>query len=230
MTLLTAAAVADSNFVKPTDIDFKTLLATAPSNDSEQTKDDIAMVLQLQNSRTPAEIARARSEVRFNVFAFNGVMGPWFNSENLPVTAMLMRQVSRDTDTIVSQAKEYYGRPRPYVLDPRVMPCLMKERDTSYPSGHSTVATVLGRMLSEIEPDKRDKLIDRSRQIGDDRVLGGVHYPSDVAAGRILGNAIADKMLANPEFQAALAKAKAECAANSVVKTSIQPATAPSSN
>jgi len=61
-------------------------------------------------------------------------------------------------------------------------------------------------------------------------VLGGVHYPSDVAAGRILGNAIADKMLANPEFQAALAKAKAECAANSVVKTSIQPATAPSSN
>jgi acid phosphatase (class A) len=155
--LLAAAAVADSNFLKPSDIDFKTLLTTAPSNDSQQTKDDIAEILALQNSRTPADIARARSEVRFNAFAFNAAMGPWFTLENLPVTAALLRQVARDTDTVVSQAKDFYGRPRPYVLDPRVMPCLMKERDTSYPSGHSTVATVLGRMLSEIEPDRRDQ-------------------------------------------------------------------------
>ena len=32
----------------------------------------------------------------------------------------------------------------------------------------------------------------------DDRVVGGVHYPSDVDAGQILGNAIAQAWLAEP--------------------------------
>jgi len=51
--------------------------------------------------------------------------------------------------------------------------------------------------------------MERARQIGWDRVIAGVHYPSDIAAGRVLGLAIGEDMLASPDFKAELAKVKA---------------------
>jgi acid phosphatase (class A) len=66
-------------------------------------------------------------------------------------------------------------------------------------------------VLSEIFPNQRDALMARSRQIGDDRVLGGVHYPSDIEAGRTLAAAIVKQMLSDPDFQGQLQKVRDEC-------------------
>jgi len=46
-------------FLTPGSIDFKTLLMPPPANNSAQTRDEIAWMLELQNTRTPAQIARA---------------------------------------------------------------------------------------------------------------------------------------------------------------------------
>ena len=51
----------------------------------------------------------------------------------------------------------------------------------------------------------------RAKLVGDDRALAGQHFPSDVAAGRILAKAIFEKMMQNPDFQGELDKAKEEC-------------------
>jgi acid phosphatase (class A) len=59
----------------------------------------------------------------------------------------------------------------------------------------------------------KDAILARGRQIGDDRVIGGVHFPSDVEAGRTLAQAIFAKLMASPDFQADLARAKTEIAA-----------------
>ena len=48
------------------------------------------------------------------------------------------------------------------------------------------------------------------RNLGWDRVLIGKHFPTDVQAGRVLGQAIVREMLASPAFQHDLAAAKAE--------------------
>jgi membrane-associated phospholipid phosphatase len=58
----------------------------------------------------------------------------------------------------------------------------------------------------------------RGKQIGDDRFLAGMHYPSDVAGGQILGAEIAKMLLANPAFLAKLDQAKAECLAEAPAK------------
>jgi len=42
------------------------------------------------------------------------------------------------------------------------------------------------------------------------RILGGVHYPTDMYAGRVLGQALARAFLASPAFQQDLAAVKAE--------------------
>ena len=68
-------------------------------------------------------------------------------------------------------------------------------------------------VLAEVVPEQRDALIARAHLIGDDRVLGGVHSPSDVEAGRTLAAAIAKQLVADPQIQTLIAKAKSECAA-----------------
>jgi acid phosphatase (class A) len=47
-------------------------------------------------------------------------------------------------------------------------------------------------------------------QYGNDRVVLGVHFPSDVAAGRVLGQAIYAALKEKKAYQDDLAAAKAE--------------------
>ncbi len=54
--------------------------------------------------------------------------------------------------------------------------------------------------------------------MGEDRVISGIHFPSDVEAGQILGKAIAEKLLNDPAFQTALNAARDECMKAGVVK------------
>jgi acid phosphatase (class A) len=77
---------------------------------------------------------------------------------------------------------------------------------------------VLALTLAEIFPDQKGALIARAKLVGDDRALAGQHFPSDVAAGRILGKAIFQKMVQNPDFQSQLEKAKDECLAKEKAK------------
>jgi len=63
----------------------------------------------------------------------------------------------------------------------------------------------------------------RGRQIGDDRFLAGMHYPSDVAAGQKLGAEIARRLLANPDFREQLRQAARECRKGVAVRSSIEP-------
>ena len=45
------------------------------------------------------------------------------------------------------------------------------------------------------------------------KLLSGVHYPSDLAAGQALGEALARALLKNPEVQKTIAELRAETAA-----------------
>jgi acid phosphatase (class A) len=53
----------------------------------------------------------------------------------------------------------------------------------------------------------------RAREIGDSRIICGVHYLSDVEEGRTNGSILVAALHASPEFESDLAKARAEVAA-----------------
>src|SRR5205814_9113669 len=80
----------------------------------------------------------------------------------------------------------------------------------SYPSGHATRGTVWAELLAETYPAQREALLARGRQIGFDRIIAGVHYPSDIYAGRCVGHAVTRCLLANVAFHAELDQVKAE--------------------
>ncbi|HXA14716.1 MAG TPA: phosphatase PAP2 family protein [Opitutaceae bacterium] len=192
------------------------LLPPPPVAGSAEDAADLETTFRVYRAATPAERAHGIDEINLTVFHFATVIGPWFTPGKFPKTEALFKEVEAETKAVTSHAKKYWQRIRPYHVDPARFPNAIEHEavtDYSYPSGHSTRATVFARVLAELFPDKRDALLSLSRDIGWHRVLGGVHYPTDIYAGRVLGQAIVRELLANPAFQRDLAEAKTELAA-----------------
>ena len=80
----------------------------------------------------------------------------------------------------------------------------------SYPSGHSTFGAITGILLANMAPEKRRELFARAWDYGESRVVGGVHFPTDVESGRIEATAMVALMMQNAEFRADLAAARVE--------------------
>ena len=65
-------------------------------------------------------------------------------------------------------------------------------------------------MLTELNPDRQDEILERGFQMGESRVICGYHFQSDVDAGRITGAGIVARLHADPNFTKQLDKAKKE--------------------
>jgi len=216
-TMAPVAAPADKPklvYLKPAFFDLaslKIVLGPFSAGDSLATKLEIEHLLKLQGSRTPDQIARVGSEVDLKPEAFATVIGPWFDTAKLPLTAALLKKAAGDSKIAEDLVKTYYNRPRPPLVDPRIQPCVeLPKNSPSYPSGHALRGVLWSVILSELAPDLRKPLLARGIQIGDDRIIAGVHFPSDVKAGRKLGHHIAKVLLTTPAFQKDLALAKVE--------------------
>ncbi len=201
-------------YFDPATVDVKALLHDPPADGSPTTLKEIDLILEKQKARTPEEVARIKEEAQhLNVWLFRNVLGPWFTEKNLPVTSALLKRVDDTEYPVIVSAKKYWNRPRPYLQDKRIHPPIDLPKNASYPSGHSTFGDLNALVLAELAPDLKDAILARGLQIGDDRVIGGVHFPSDVNAGHTLARDLFTKLMASPEFQADLAKAKVEVAA-----------------
>ena len=205
-----AKDASPAHYIDPASINLKALLPDPPADGSPATLKEIDLILQKQQTRKAADIARAEAEAKLKVFVFADVLGPWFSQKNLPSTEALFNNVTDDAHLATESAKKLWNRPRPPLQDKRIQPAVELENTGSYPSGHSTRGILYALILSSLVPDLKEQLLARGAQIGEDRVIAGVHFPSDVAAGHTLGKALYAQFQASPAFQADLAKAKAE--------------------
>lgn len=142
---------------------------------------------------------------------------------NVPITEKdtphlydLLRRTLSDAARATAKAKNYYHRVRPFVVNregtctPSVETQIRK--NGSYPSAHSTVGWVWALILAEIAPDRMNAILARGEAFGRSRVICGVHWQSDVVAGRILGAGLVARLHADPSFRAQLEAARKELA------------------
>jgi acid phosphatase (class A) len=193
-------------------IDAKAVLPAPPEPGSLAARADLETVLQVQASRTPAEVAWARFIVKDQPFYYVNVLGPWFTKENLPATAAFLQAVTGDLAAVSNGAKDLFARPRPPYVDAAVHPCVEIPASASYPSGHTMRAFVWAAVLGEIFPDRQVELSAWAHQVAWGRVMGGVHFPTDLMGGRILAEAVVEALRKNPAYRADIEKCRAEVA------------------
>jgi acid phosphatase (class A) len=210
--LVPIARAADLQFLQPAAADVVALLPPPPATGSKEANSELEVVLKLQATRSAADVARAKAEEKLTPAAFQQVMGGDFTREKFPKLYTLLEDAGNDSKVFSDKAKDQFGHPRPQFVDAHVQPVIDGEVNPSYPSGHSTRGTLWACLLAEVAPDKKAALLKRGQEIGWDRVIAGVHFPSDVYAGRVLGQTLAHALLKSADFQSRLTQAKAEYA------------------
>jgi acid phosphatase (class A) len=210
LAIVVPAAAAEATYVTPDRFDLTKLLAPPPAPDSERQKRDLADVLAVQNVRTPAQSQRALADATAGTFGFADVLGPNFNAQRVPAVAALFDRIRGDAAVAFSAGKDAWNRPRPFDATPEVNPVGDRPGGSSYPSGSSTNGYLTAILLSNMVPEKSAALFARGREFGDDRVILGVHFPSDIEAGRLAATALATALMQDPAFLKELAEAKSE--------------------
>jgi acid phosphatase (class A) len=207
-----AGGQAPVRFVRSDAFDFSKILPAPPAPGSIAALADLEVVLQVQAWRTPEQVAWARRVDVGDLFDFVDVLGDWFTKEKLPVTAALLTGVDSELDAGIDASKRVFARPRPFIADARVLPCVKRLSEGSYPSGHALGFYVAASVLAEIIPEKRAELLGFAQKAAWGRVLGGVHYPTDLVGGQLFAAAIMEELKKNSVFQAEVAKSRAEVA------------------
>lgn len=116
-------------------------------------------------------------------------------------------------------AKTYFSYPRPwrltddirvedtgatdslgfpvYTSNDVVVPALLPTRsmtpasDGGFPSGHTNASYLAGLALAYAMPERFTELVTRASEVGNSRILAGMHSPLDVMGGRTLATALA---------------------------------------
>ena len=106
--------------------------------------------------------------------------------------------------------KHHFQRARPVQLFPAVMPLILTPPHPSFPNNHSFQShliayTVQAAFEEPVAGAMHAQLMALADRIGNNRVVAGVHFPTDTDAGKFLARAMFP-LLAELEFFARSAK------------------------
>lgn len=172
---------------------------------------DLAGVLAWQNKRTDDDCARAKRTSDETYDSFWG--GRSLFPEPLPAEVReFFKRLASDLEASLDPLKHKYQRPRPFRAYPdEARPCagLHKPKSFSYPSGHALFSRVFAHVLTELAPERRDEFFAKSDEISRDRLVGGVHYPADIEAGKLLGDRYYSELAGKDAYRAELERLRA---------------------
>lgn len=206
-------------YLKAADLDGAKILGPPPAPGTPQDKADRATY---EETRALAGTARWQTAIQDNDLWQGGAMkryacaiGVDLSEKHTPATYRMLHKLELDVRTFGTPPKNFYNRTRPAIGNDKPV-CVPREdwmrTNASYPSGHSMNAWSWALILTEARPDKATELLKLGREGGDSRVICGVHYPSDIEAGRSLGAGLVARLHADPVFMADLAVVKQELA------------------
>ncbi len=148
--------------------------------------------------------------------AFSCALDAPITQEATPNLYALLGRSATDANLAAAPTKEHYQRIRPFVFN-RQASCTPQDEarlrlNESYPSGHTMIGWTWTLILTELAPERTDRLLSRGYAFGQSRVICGMHWQSDVTASRVLAPGLAARLHADPAFRAQLEAAKAELA------------------
>ncbi|MEI7529165.1 MAG: phosphatase PAP2 family protein [Elusimicrobiota bacterium] len=170
-----------------------------PAAGSAEDKADLAAVLQWQKVRTQDQCDAALAQSDESFISFFSSVTPFQKPLPAAVGTFFKRVGANATDAN-QYIKKIYKRDRPFLRLAALNPCLGRAQGFSYPSGHAGMSHLFGLILSDLLPRQGAIFMREADQAALNRVIGGVHHPSDVEAGKKLGDRLYKELLKNPVF------------------------------
>lgn len=208
---LALPAFAAEPYITGKMLDLTVMVPPPPAKGSALEKADMQAVLDAQAQADDARKAKALADSDETVYVmFTEVLGPKFSAETTPKAAAMFDRIGASEDDTLDAAKPFFGRVRPWLANPEVKPIAKPTKSGSYPSGHTTRVTINAIMIAAMVPEKSEEIWARAKDYSQSRVIGGMHYPTDIDAGWRTGSAMAAVMLQDQSFLADFAAAKIE--------------------
>jgi len=145
---------------------------------------------------------------------FTEAFGMELSEEKTPEIYTLINRALKTSNVVLDPAKAHWFRTRPFVvfnqhtLTPDSEPRLSK--NGSYPSGHTNHGWVAAMLLTEINPARANEIFQRGYEMGNSRLIVGMHWQSDVDDARLVSAMACALMHSDKEFLEQMEKAKAE--------------------
>ncbi|RGL38418.1 phosphatase PAP2 family protein [Paenibacillus polymyxa] len=126
-------------------------------------------------------------------------------SSSLGNVVNLVNTLRGDYST-TNPAKSYFSYPRPFrwsdnsVVVPSLIPALKSDatNDGGFPSGHTNAAYLSSIAMAYAMPERYQELLTRASELGNNRVVAGMHSPLDVMGGRVMATAMVAAILSDP--------------------------------
>ncbi|WP_430911398.1 acid phosphatase [Methylobacterium sp. sgz302541] len=169
-----------------------------------------------------ADVAEGSAAILDNLAC---VLGTRIDTKRVPTLVTLLDRARVDIANATRAPKVHYRRLRPFVGNDQPI-CVQRTQKLadsySYPSGHSSQGWTYALIMASLVPQKATAILQRGRLYGESRVVCGVHWLSDVEAGRTNGAAVYAALQGDAGFRADLEKARAELS-RAMAEPSAQP-------
>ena len=213
-----AVLAQSSGYLTGREVDFRTILGPPPTVGSRIDHADEELVGAYQTADAERfESARLDEEQLYP--RFEKAFGRPIDPKTSPILVALLNRALLDVDATAAAAKDHFHRPRPFQRMQLRRVCnrgdAPKPEDhplhgASYPSGHSVHGWTVAMILSRVDPDRAQSLIQRAEEYEESRLVCGMHFPTDIEAGQVVAAAVVSRLDSSREFQADLAKARKE--------------------
>jgi len=175
--------------------------ASPPSTSSQQMRDEVSEV-----RRTVEGLSRQQLAIAFkwndgagtytppghwNDIAAELIRDARMGEVRAARTFAYLNMAMHDAAVGCWEAKFAYYNPRPSQMDASIKTPIGLPNFPSYPSGHSTFSAAAAAVLSYVFPDRAADFDAMRDEAGISRLYGGIHYTSDIVAGKAHGDRIA---------------------------------------
>lgn len=178
------------------DIDWKNILKSPPSNDSQLTYKELLFVAKKTLSRSDKEVELVYKIDQDIDSRFINLLETY----NIDYPIQIITEMYSIIKPILMNVKGLYNRARPLQLANFFgikMNTIITDtiHTASYPSGHTVYASMVSRIIQKTNPSvSKQKLNNLVDQTALARILQGVHYPSDNAASIEFTNILFDHL------------------------------------